>query len=127
MEYTIKDVQNKTGITPYTLRFYEKEGILPFVGRNENGIRVYNESNLEWIETMSALRSTGMPLADIKRYVDLFEGGDDTLQERRQIMADHKDRVTEQLLQTIKVLEKINYKMAMYDIQLNELKRLSCL
>lgn len=127
MEYTIKDVQTKTGITPYTLRFYEKEGILPFVERNANGIRVYSESNLEWIETMSALRSTGMPLADIKRYVDLFEGGNDTLHERREIMAEHKDRVNEQLLQTIKVLEKVNYKMAMYDIQLNELKKLDCL
>jgi DNA-binding transcriptional MerR regulator len=127
MAYTVKDVSKKTGVTAHTLRFYEKQGVIPHVERNDNGIRMYDESSIEWIETMLALRSTGMPLAEIKQYVDLHKEGDSTLQKRKEMMADHKVRVEEQMLQLLKTLGKINYKMALYDVQLKELERLPCL
>lgn len=90
--------------------------MLPFAERNENGNRRYNESSIEWIETIVALRSTGMSLADLKQHLDYFQDGDNTLLKRRQLMADHKIKVEEQLMQIIKTLEKVNYKMALYDV-----------
>lgn len=122
MAYTIKDVSNKTGITSHTLRFYEKQGVLPYAERNDNGVRLYDESSIDWIETILALRSTGIPLAEIRDYVELHKDGDRTLQQRKEIMIEHKLRVEKQMLQLIKTLEKINYKMAVYDMQLKELE-----
>lgn len=123
MTYTIKDVSKKTGITSHTLRFYEKKGVLPYAERNENGIRLYDQSSIDWIETILALRSTGIPLAEIKEYVELHKDGDQTLQQRKEIMTEHKLRVEKQMLQLIKTLEKINYKMALYDMQLEEMEK----
>lgn len=119
MNLSIKQFSKKSGISEYTLRFYEKEGVLPFVNRNESGHRIYDEQNLDWITFITALRETGMPLADIKRYVELFKQGDSTISERKQMMLDHKVNVQEQLSQTLKHLEKINYKLALYDVMQN--------
>ncbi|TGN33094.1 MerR family transcriptional regulator [Lysinibacillus sp. S2017] len=123
MSYTIKDVAKKTGIMSHTLRFYEKKGVLPYAERNENGIRLYDQSSIDWIETILALRSTGIPLGEIKKYVELHEEGDETLQQRKEIMTEHKLRVEKQMLQLFKTLEKINYKMALYDMQLEEMEK----
>jgi DNA-binding transcriptional MerR regulator len=90
MTYTIKDISTKTGTTAHTLRFYEKQGVLPYAERTEQGIRMYDESSIEWIETILALRSTGIPLAELKLYVDLYKEGDSTLQKRKEIMNNHK-------------------------------------
>lgn len=119
MLLSIKQFSEKTGISEYTLRFYEKEGVLPFVSRNDSGNRVYDEQNLEWIEFITALRETGMPLSEIKRYVELFKQGDCTIPERKQMMVEHRTKVQEQLSQTLKHLEKVNYKLALYDVMLN--------
>jgi DNA-binding transcriptional MerR regulator len=119
MVLSIKQFSEKTGVSEYTLRFYEKEGVLPFVNRNDSGNRVYDEQNLEWIEFITALRETGMPLSDIKRYVELFKLGNSTIPERKQMMLDHRVNVQQQLTQTLKHLEKINYKLALYDVMQN--------
>ncbi|REK74816.1 MerR family transcriptional regulator [Paenibacillus paeoniae] len=126
MAYTIKDISTRTGITAHTLRFYEKQGVLPYAERTEQGIRMFGESSIEWIETILALRSTGIPLAELKLYVDLYKEGDSTLKKRKEIMNDHKVKVEEQIHQLIKTLGRINYKMALYDVQLEELERSSC-
>ncbi|MEK3916034.1 MerR family transcriptional regulator [Paenibacillus sp. FSL H7-0331] len=126
MSYTVNDVSKKTGISAHTLRFYEKQGVLPYAERNDNGVRLYDESSIEWIETIISLRSTGMPLAELKQYVELHKEGDQTLLERKKMMVDHKVRVEEQMLQLMKTLGKINYKMALYDVQLQQLERDSC-
>lgn len=122
MAYTVKDVSEKTGVTAHTLRFYEKQGVLPYAERNDNGIRMYDDSNIDWIETILGLRQTGMPLAEIKQYVDFYKDGDSSLERRRKIMADHKIKVEEQMLQLIKTLGKINYKLALFDVQLKKLE-----
>ncbi|WP_438350251.1 MerR family transcriptional regulator [Paenibacillus sp. FA6] len=126
MDYTVKDISTKTGITAHTLRFYEKQGVLPYAERTEQGIRMYDESSVEWIETILALRSTGIPLADLKLYVDLYKDGDSTLHKRKEIINNHKVKVEEQMLLLIKTLGRINYKMALFDVQLEELDRSSC-
>lgn len=119
MTLSIKQFSKKTGVSDYTLRFYEKEGVLPFVNRNKIGNRIYDEQNLEWISFIIALRETGMPLSEIKRYVELFKQGDCTIPERKQMMLDHRVKVQEQLTQTLNHLEKINYKLALYDVMQN--------
>lgn len=120
MAYAIKEVSKKTGISAHTLRFYEKEGVLPFVERDEYGNRIYNDYNISWLELIVALRSTGMPLNDLKRYVILYKQGESTLQERKEMMLNHKKKVEELQKQLNTYLEKINYKLALYDVQERE-------
>ncbi|MEI4526393.1 MerR family transcriptional regulator [Priestia megaterium] len=115
MSYSMKEMNEKTGLSAPTLRYYEKEGILPFVERDENGKRLYNDMNIEWIRFILALRSTGMPLAEIKRYVELYKQGESTIKERKNMMLQHKEAVEEEMSKTFKYLEQINYKLALYD------------
>ncbi|HBG56284.1 MAG TPA: MerR family transcriptional regulator [Ruminococcaceae bacterium] len=122
MLLSIKEFSQKTNVSEYTLRFYEKEGVLPFVNRTDSGRRVYNEQNLEWIEFITALRETGMSLSEIKRYVNLYKQGNSTIPERKQMMLDHKAKVQKQLSQTLKYLEKVNYKLALYDVMLQQVR-----
>ncbi|MGF9696465.1 MULTISPECIES: MerR family transcriptional regulator [Paenibacillus] len=114
---TIKEISEKTGITPYTLRFYEREGILPYVKRDSSGNRVYDEESMDWLNFILALRATGMPLAEIRKYVGLYQEGENTLELRKQMMLIHKEKVEKDLSETIKSLEQINYKLALYDMQ----------
>ncbi|RRJ63496.1 MerR family transcriptional regulator [Paenibacillus oralis] len=114
---TIKEVSAETGISPYTLRYYEREGILPSVKRDPSGNRLYDEESLEWLNFILALRATGMPLAKIKEYVDLYREGESTLNMRKQMMLEHKKKVEKDLAATYRYLEQINYKLALYDIQ----------
>jgi Predicted transcriptional regulators len=116
MTVSIKQFAQESGVSEYTLRFYEKEGILPFVKRNEHGNRIYDEQNFEWIYFITSLRETGMPLSEIKRYAELFKQGDSTIPERKLMMLDHKKKAEEQLAQILKHMERINYKLALYDV-----------
>ncbi|GIO64664.1 MerR family transcriptional regulator [Paenibacillus sp. SSG-1] len=114
---TIKEISEETGISTYTLRYYEREGILPGVKRDSSGNRLYDEESMEWLNFVLALRSTGMPLAEIKHYVDLYWEGESTLKIRKQMMLKHKEKVERDLRETYKNLEQINYKLALYDLQ----------
>ncbi|MDF2683246.1 MAG: MerR family transcriptional regulator [Brevibacillus sp.] len=124
MGYSMKEISKKMGITPYTLRFYEKEGVLPIVERDANGVRMFNEHYIDCIETVQALRSTGLPLAEIKQYAELYKMGDSTLQQRKELLVIQKSNVEEQISLLMKTLEKINYKLALIDVQDNKFVKL---
>lgn len=124
MGYSMKEISQKMGITPYTLRFYEKEGVLPIVDRDANGVRMFSEHYIDCIETVQALRSTGLPLAEIKQYVELYKNGNSTLQERKKLLVHQKSKVEEQVTLLLKTLEKINYKLALIDVQDNKFGKL---
>ncbi|AET58898.1 MerR family transcriptional regulator [Paenibacillus terrae] len=117
--FTIKEVADKTGITAHTLRYYEREGIMPSVKRDAGGNRFYDEESIEGLNFILALRSTGMPLSKIKQYVSLYLEGESTMAARKQILQDHRAKVEEDLRQTIKHLEQINYKLGLYYLQEN--------
>lgn len=124
MAYTVKEVSEKMGITTHTLRFYEKEGVLPPIDRNMNGGRMYTDFDIDMIETVQALRSTGLSLGEIKQYVELYNAGDSKLQERKSLLAQQKSKVEDQIFLLMKTLEKINYKMALIDAQENRFEKL---
>ena len=66
MIYTVGEMAKRIGVAPSTLRFYDKEGLLPFVERSEGGIRVFKDADYEWLQVIGCLKKTGMPLKDIK-------------------------------------------------------------
>ena len=113
MPYSISQVAQRFGVEPHTLRFYEKEGIIS-PGRTESGIRAYTDENVAQLEMAMCLKSTGMPLKDIKRYFDLVNAGDETLDERLAIFTDHREHVLAEIAVLQRHLCKIEHKIEWY-------------
>ena len=82
MTYTTAKAAEKIGISAHTLRFYDKEGLLPNVGRDEHGNRRFTDNDLQWLSLLQCLKNTGMSLKDIKRFAECTSIGDDTIDER---------------------------------------------
>ena len=113
---TIAEVAQQTGLTAHTLRYYERDGLLlGAVDRSSSGHRRYSERDLTWITLITRLRSTGMPIRDVKRYADLVRAGDGNEQERLELLRSHRDRVERQLSEVTGHLRAIDYKIALYE------------
>ncbi|ABR35437.1 MULTISPECIES: MerR family transcriptional regulator [Clostridium] len=126
MKYSMKEVSEKFNITPYTLRYYEREGLLPFVQRDNNGRRIYTDVDLGSIQLVNCMRATGMSIAYIKNYVSLTTKGKDTVDERRNIMLEQKEILKEEIKKYNDLLELVNMKLDYYDekISRDELKEI---
>lgn len=122
MTYSISQAAKRFGVEPHTLRFYEKEGIIT-PERTESGIRAYTEENMAQLEMAMCLKSTGMPLKDIKRYFELVDEGDDTLDERLKIFTGHREHVLEEIGVLQRHLCKIEGKIKWYSGFIEERKK----
>lgn len=115
MSYSIGQVSERLGIPASTIRFYDKEGLLPFLERTEGGVRVFSDHDISWLNLIECLKMTNMPLKDIKQFIDWFQEGDSTLEERRQMFYERKACVEEQMAILQRVLDTVNYKCWFYD------------
>ena len=117
MQYTIREVAQRTGLTASALRYYEREGLLCAVQRNGGGRRVYNEQDMDWLGIITCLKNTGMSLKQIKAFMDLSAAGRETLPKRCEMLVAHKRSVESKLAEMQKQLEKITQKIACYAAQ----------
>ncbi|WP_196001184.1 MerR family transcriptional regulator [Clostridium sp. 1001271B_151109_B4] len=115
MEYLIKDASKKLNISIYTLRYYDKEGLTPFVKKDENGVRKYAEEDLEWIRMLINLRDIDMPISNIKEYIQLYLQGDKTIDERRDLICRYTEYIKKKIENTINNLEMATEKLKRYD------------
>lgn len=115
MEYLIKDASKKLNISIYTLRYYDKEGLTPFVKKDENGVRKYTDEDLEWIRMLINLRDIDMPISNIKEYIELYLKGDDTIEQRRDLMCRYREYIKKKVEDTISSLEMATEKLRNYD------------
>lgn len=115
MAYTISEAAGISGICPYTIRFYDKQGLLPFMNRNRAGVRQFSELDMECLEIISMLKATGMKIKEIKRYLDLCVLGDGALEQRLQFMRDHQAEVRRQMEEYKQYMEVIGYKIWYYE------------
>ncbi|MDR1326602.1 MAG: MerR family transcriptional regulator [Treponema sp.] len=111
MSYSIKQVSEKTKLPPHVLRYYENEGLLPSVARSKSGIRCYSENDLEWLSLICCLKNTGMSIKQIKNFVELSVEGDTTLQQRCELLREHKKNVEAQILEMQTHLQKVTHKI----------------
>jgi DNA-binding transcriptional MerR regulator len=118
MEWTIQELADKVGVTSHTLRYYEKIGLLRNIRRNENGVRVYTEYDLSWLELIRCLRNTGMPIEGIRQIVELSMQGDHTIPARKQILREHRRKVEQQMEELKNYLDKIDGKLKWYSEQM---------
>ncbi|MGG4043745.1 MerR family transcriptional regulator [Paenibacillus cellulositrophicus] len=111
MSYSIGEVSAQTGLSIHTLRYYEKEGIMPGVQRNESGIRLYEAKDIEALEFICCLRETGMGIADIKQFVNHAT----TIQERLERLREQRQNVQEQMARFKKYEDMLNRKIGLYE------------
>jgi DNA-binding transcriptional MerR regulator len=115
MSYTISQVAEITGISAYTLRYYDKLGMLPFVDRDSAGNRAFKEDDFHFLNMITCLKETGMPLAEIRQFIDWCMSGDTTLEERREMFTKQVQAVEQQIADLQKNLRKLAYKQVYYE------------
>ncbi len=117
MGYSINQVSKKTLLPAHTLRYYEKEGLLPFVKRSKGGIRHFSEDDMEWLGLICCLKSTGMSIKQIREFVELSLEGGETLKQRCMLLMAHKQSVEEQIKTMEKHLQKVTEKIEYFTKQ----------
>jgi DNA-binding transcriptional MerR regulator len=113
---SIAQAAERTGLTADTLRYYERDGLmLRSVPRASSGHRQYAESDISWIQLITKLRSTGMPIRDVRRYADLVRAGDGNEAERLELLRAHRQVVLARLAEVQDHLGAIDYKIGLYE------------
>lgn len=115
MFYTVGEMAKRLGTAPSTLRYYDKEGLLPFIERSGKGIRMFKESDFEWLQVIECLKKTGMKLADIKYFIEMSMQGDETIDERLTLIAKQKEAVKEQIEDLNRALKTLEFKEWYYE------------
>lgn len=121
--YSIHEVCERTGLTAHTLRYYEKEKLLPNVSRSSGGFRQYSEEDMEALGMICCLKNTGMSLQDISRFMALAREGDQTLRERCELLQRHRDTVIARMEEMQRHLDKVTRKVSYFTQRLAEYER----
>ncbi len=114
MFYTVGEMAKKLNVAPSTLRFYDKEGLLPFVERSSGGIRMFSDKDFEWLQVIGCLKKAGMKLSDIKTFIELAMQGDETISTRLELIIKQKKEVESQIQELNKTLATLEFKQWYY-------------
>ncbi len=114
MPMNIKSFAEATGLTPYTLRYYEKIGLLKEVRRNGSGHRTFTSKEIKWVEFIIRLKETGMPLDQILQYGALRDEGDQTMLARQTMLEDHREALKAQIESQMRHLSALDNKIEFY-------------
>ena len=115
MTYTVGEMAKLLGVPSATLRYYDKEGLLPFVERSANGIRVFHEKDYEWLQVISCLKKAGMSLKDIREYIHLTMEGDSTIDKRLQLFYKQRQLLQAQMEELQHTMDVLDYKCWYYE------------
>ena len=118
MYYSIGEVANATNIAISTLRYYDREGMFPAMARSSGGIRIFSDREVDTIKVIECLKATGMPIKDIKNFLDWYQEGDASLQKRRDMFYERLEEVSKQMEALRKTMDTIKYKCWYYDTAL---------
>ncbi len=124
MNYSISQISERFGLKPHTLRYYEKEGIIQ-PGKTPAGIRYYTDEDVARLDMVCCLKSTGMPLKNIKHYFDLCNEGDTTLEQRMDLFKAHREQVLTEIETLKEHLARIEGKICWYQSFMNETNKKS--
>ena len=116
MNYTIKKVSEMTGLSIPTIRYYDKEGLLPDLQRKESGYRVFSEQDLEALELIRCFKESGLTLREIRHFMSLVRQGNATLAERLALFQSHIARLEEKLAAVRNALDHSKRTLTFYEL-----------
>lgn len=114
-KYTIKDAARIMGVPTSTIRYYDKEGLLPFVERLASGYRIFTEKDIATLRIIDCLKKTGMSIKEIRQFSSWLEQGDSSLQQRYDMFLERRRVVKQQMAELQKILDTVNYKCWYYE------------
>ena len=117
--YSIKEVADILGLPASTIRYYDKQGLLPFVERSDSGYRRFSENDIELLKLIECLKKTNMPIKDIRQFTAWLQQGDASIEQRQQMFLERRRAVEEQIEQLQETLKVIDDKCWYYDGILN--------
>lgn len=115
MFYTVGEMAKLLGVAPSTLRFYDKQGLLPFVERSGSGTRIFTDKDYEWLMIVECLKKTGMQIKDIYAFLQMTMQGEETIDARLQLFYKQREAVKKQMTELQEALDVINYKCWYYE------------
>ena len=116
MLYTVGEMARFLNVSASTLRYYDKEGLLPFVERSNSGIRMFSDKDYEWLKIIECLKKSGLSIKEIRSYIDMTKRGDDSLEERLQLFEERKKDVERQMRELQETLDLLKYKCWYYEM-----------
>jgi len=116
--YSISEVSKIMNLPTSTIRYYDQEGLLPFIKRKTSGYRLFNDSDIDMLKLIECLKNTGMSIKEIKYWIDLVKLGDLSLQERYDFFVQHKKDIEQQISNLYKQMELIDHKVWYYQTAL---------
>jgi DNA-binding transcriptional MerR regulator len=115
VDMTIAEVGKQFDISPDTLRYYEKIGLIPPIRKNNSGIRDYDEADLKWIEFIKCMRSAGLTIEVLLEYVELFRQGEATIAARKDLLIEQRKQLLAKMEELKKTIDKLDYKIKGYE------------
>ena len=115
MVYTVGEMAKRMGVAASTLRYYDKEGLLPFVERSPGGIRLFRETDVEWLNVIGCLKSAGMSIGDIREYIRLAMQGDGTIDQRLALFKRQREALIRKMAALQNTLDMLDYKCWFYE------------
>jgi DNA-binding transcriptional MerR regulator len=112
--WTIGEAAEKCGLSLYTLRWYERIGLLAPIERGSDGRRRFSDADLDWLSVLTKLRATAMPVREMHRYAELVRSGAGH-QERVELLRRHRDQVRRDLAAQRECLKLLDAKITYYD------------
>lgn len=112
--YTVGEAAEMVGLTAHTLRWYEQEGLVEPVGRDSAGHRRYSDDDIGWLRLLIRLRTTGMPVREMRRYAEMVRAGDSSLNDRLQLFVEHRERVLARIEELQQDLAMLDLKISVY-------------
>ncbi|WP_170075817.1 MerR family transcriptional regulator [Paraclostridium dentum] len=114
MNYSIAQAAKKMNLTTYTLRYYDREGLLSNVKRDKSGKRIFTKDDMEMLSLICCLKNTGMPIKEIKQFIDWQNEGNNTLHDRNNMLGNHKEDILNQIENLKRYLRLIDRKLDYY-------------
>jgi DNA-binding transcriptional MerR regulator len=111
----IAEVSRRYGLSVDTLRYYERVGLIPSVGRNPSGLRDYTEEDCRWVEFVKCMRGAGLPIDTLIEYVALFHQGHASIDERKALLIRQRQILIERMAEMQGILDRLNGKIERYE------------
>ncbi|MBR2552393.1 MAG: MerR family transcriptional regulator [Clostridiales bacterium] len=112
--YTIGQVSEMFSLPVSTLRYYDKEGLFPDMER-KSGIRQFSEKEVDALRVIECLKASGLEIREIKQFMQWCSEGPSTFEKRRQLFANRKAALEEELAQLNKTMDMLKYKCWYYE------------
>lgn len=119
--YTVGEMAKRLGVPASTLRYYDKEGLLPFVERSSGGIRMFTDRDYEWLKVIECLKQSGLSIKEIRAFISMAQRGDpSSLVERHRLFQDRKAAVEKQIEEMRETLAILEFKCWYYEQAIQE-------